>query len=531
MKVSSLTVENHSRIADCTVDVRENLILVGPNGSGKSSLIRCLDLLLGKTMQQLYYNISNSDFENMELPFAIEARLADLNADELSFFPDEVDVSDGSLTVRLEATLDGDDLTISRYFPNGAGNCVLNSAQLKSIGWNMIPSDFSIRSLNSGRRTIVDDYLKEIDASGDESKLSDAVSSLCKAIDDSVAFKGALNSLASRLDPALDGGVKADDLRFIPGAAIDGNLLSDVRLQIEGKAGAMREVTEQSDGTKALIAFVVFDLLNPGGIIAIDEPETHLHPSAQRNLIHILQKAGRQLVIATHSGVVAGEFNPDNIVVTRDGSTPTQPKKGFLQDDLKVLARWWISSRIELLTAKHIIAVEGQSDRMVLEKVSELIGYRLERDGWEILETGGCGEMPHVSKIFGLDGFRVCVSILIDQDAEEKTANALGVTKGNLVSKSVYVSRADLEDEYVRAIGADKLWNALSKSSLFTTNILSNCNIANGATIPSETELAAFCRIKKYKVSSAVVACNLLDSVSAKKVSSIIEVLDDVLLS
>ncbi|WP_227976809.1 AAA family ATPase [Bifidobacterium breve] len=51
MKISSVIVRNHSRLIDCTLDVRENLILVGPNGSGKSSLIRCLDLLLGKTMQ------------------------------------------------------------------------------------------------------------------------------------------------------------------------------------------------------------------------------------------------------------------------------------------------------------------------------------------------------------------------------------------------------------------------------------------------------------------------------------------------
>ena len=66
MKISSVIVRNYSRLIDCTLDVRENLILVGPNGSGKSSLIRCLDLLLGKTMQQLYYSISSSDFKDTE---------------------------------------------------------------------------------------------------------------------------------------------------------------------------------------------------------------------------------------------------------------------------------------------------------------------------------------------------------------------------------------------------------------------------------------------------------------------------------
>lgn len=527
MKISSVIVRNHSRLIDCTLDVRENLILVGPNGSGKSSLIRCLNLLLGKTMQQLYYSISSADFRNMERPLIIEAKLTNLNENEFSFFPDEVDASDGSLTIRLEAIFDGEDLTISRYCPKGVGNGTLSSSQLKSIRWNLIPSDFSAKSLNSGRRTIVDDYLKEINASGDKTKIEEAISALCNAIDTSSAFDGALKSLALQLNPALAGGVDATDLRFIPGAAIDGNLLSDVRLQIKSRSGVVRQATEQSDGTKALIAFAVFNLLNSDGIIAIDEPETHLHPSAQRNLMRILLSMGRQLVIATHSGVVAGEFNPDNIVVTRDGLIPVQPRQGFLQGDQKALARWWISSRIELLTAKRIIAVEGQSDRMLVEKVAELTGRHLERDGIELLEAGGCKEMPHVMNIFGENGFGMQVSVLIDEDAEAYTARSLGVQVNNLASKAVYVSRIDLEDEYVSAIGAAKLWDKLGESSLFSPEVLQTCAITDDASIPDEDQLASFCRHKRNKIACAVIASETLTKDSAEKVSSVIEVLQN----
>lgn len=527
MKISSVIVRNYSRLIDCTLDVRENLILVGPNGSGKSSLIRCLDLLLGKTMQQLYYSISSSDFKDTECPLIIEAKLTNLNEDELSFFPDEVDASDGSLTIRLEAIFDGEDLTISRYCPKGVGSGTLSSSQLKSIRWSLIPSDFSAKSLNSGRKTIVDDYLKEINVSGDKTKLEEAINVLCSAIDTSSAFDGALRSLALQLNPALAGGVDATDLRFIPGAAIDGNLLSDVRLQIKSKSGVAREATEQSDGTKALIAFAVFNLLNSDGIIAIDEPETHLHPSAQRNLMRILLSMGRQLVIATHSGVVAGEFNPDNIVVTRDGLIPVQPRQGFLQGDQKALARWWIGSRIELLTAKRIIAVEGQSDRMLVEKVAELTGQHLERDGIELLEAGGCKEMPHVMSIFGENGFGMQVSVLIDEDAEAYTAKSLGVPVNDLASKAVYVSRIDLEDEYVSAIGAAKLWDKLGESSLFSPEILRTCGITNDASIPDEGQPASFCRNKKNKIACAVIASETLTKDSAEKVSSVIEVLQN----
>ena len=529
MKITSISIRNHSRISDCTLDVRDNLILVGANGSGKSSVIRCIDLVLGKTTQQLYRSIDSSDFEDETLPFVVEVKLGMLSTDELTFFPDEYDVSDKSLTVRLEAILDDEDLTIKHYFPKGADGNNLGYDKLKHIGWSMVPSDFSNTQLKSGRKTIIDDYLKGVDASGDESKLAEAIKSLSDAIDGSDAFNEALNSLANQLDPVLDGGVSASQLHFVPEAAINGDLLNNVRLQIDDKSGATREATEQSDGTKALIAFSIFNLLNSGGIIAIDEPETHLHPVAQRNLIRILKKTGRQLVVATHSGVITGEFDPDNIAVTHGGLPPVQPKPGFLagQEDQRTLASWWISNRIEVLTAKEIIAVEGPSDRMVLKRVAEMTGRVLERDGIEILEAGGCNNMLNVLKIFGIEGFGLRVNILIDEDAEVDLAKALNVKVEDLSLKSVFVSRKDLEAEYVAAIGPNELWKALGESSLFSPNVLKNCAISDGSGIPSEDELAEFCGQKKRKTSCAVVACRLLDNTSAQRVSSIIEVLQN----
>ena len=163
---------------------------------------------------------------------------------------------------------------------------------------------------------------------------------------------------------------------------------------------------------------------------------------------------------------------------------------------------------------------------MVLEEAAEKMGRHFERDGIEILEAGGCTEMQHVLDIFGENGFGLKVNILIDEDDGrnlEKLANRLEVTVDNLAEKSVFVSRKDLEDEYVSAIGADRLWSAMSDSSLFTRNMLSNCKIASGASVPNEQDLAEYCR--SNKIISAVVACGTFDKETAEKVSSVAEVL------
>lgn len=535
MKISSISIKNHSRIPDLSLDIRDHLVLVGPNGAGKSSILRCLHMLLGIKNQQLYYNITVDDFRDPKGTFCVEAKLTGLSETELSAFPDEVDAGDGdSLTIRLEAIIESeDDIAISRYCPNnGVSGKKLSASQLEQIGWTSISADSEIRNLRSGRKSIIDELLKKIDISSDEADLRAVMDSLCGVIEGSSVFGATRKDLAGRLSLAIRGGLSDKDLRFIPGAAIGDNLLSDVRLQMNSHRGGMKEVTEQSDGDKALISLAVFYLINARtDIIAIDEPEVHLHPASQRNLIKLLQNRGGQLVMATHSPVIAGMFDPDNIVVIHDEGSTAQPAVGFLDDDQRMLARWWISKQLEPLTARKILAVEGQSDRMIVEAVADSTGRHLERDGIEILETGGCGDMKAVYTLFGPRGFQIPIVMLVDEDAVHQVAELMDVSPSELAEKSVSVSHSDLEDEYISAIGAEALWNALKKSSLFSKAMLDSCSTASSDGIPTETELAQFCRKKNsrdnYKVPSAVVACGLINTNNASKIKSVERALED----
>lgn len=230
MKLCNLQITNHSRIEDLNIEVRDNLILIGSNGSGKSSLIRCLDLLLGKTTQQLYYNITPSDFANDTKPFIIQATLEELSNDERSHFPDEIDANTGRLTITLEASLDNEEIALIRYCGTRRTPTTRTSVtfkQLKAIGWSAVDANFSATQLNSGRKTIIDSYLSELDISRDAPALNSAISDLSATIDNSEAFSNTLTLLAEQLNPTIQGGISKDDLKFVPGASIDDNLLSE----------------------------------------------------------------------------------------------------------------------------------------------------------------------------------------------------------------------------------------------------------------------------------------------------------------
>jgi putative ATP-dependent endonuclease of OLD family len=138
VKLASVRFENHRRLKDATVEVRGHLVLVGPNDVGKSSVIRCLDLLLGASVAQLYARISAADFRDPLAPLVVEAVLADFTDQEKAIFADQITVDPGSgglsLTVRLEAALDQDETLDVRRTGPGDGTTAAPSLSC-SLEW------------------------------------------------------------------------------------------------------------------------------------------------------------------------------------------------------------------------------------------------------------------------------------------------------------------------------------------------------------------------------------------------------------
>ena len=534
MRVSRLCVQNYSRLADLSIEVRQHLVLVGPNDVGKSSLLRCLNLLLGASTAQLYSWLAIEDLRVPDQPLVVEAGLEEFTPDQEALFPDEITVDPvtgkKTLTIKMTATFDTNQtLAVDRMAPDGGTGRQLSREQVAGLGWQMLGAVGLSRDLRADRHSHLDEILQAVDLGAEQATFDALATQFQDALKNSTTLDGLRANLAGQLSRALPDAVAKDDLAFIPGASAENDVLNDVRLQIT-KGGQQRSLSEQSDGTRALFAIALYDMVSVGAnMVAIDEPEIHLHPTSQRSLARLLQQGDNQKFIATHSADIVGAFEPECIVAVRAGGKVVQPQANFLGADERMSVRWWVRDKLEPLTARRVAAVEGISDRIIVERCADVTDRNLDRLGCAIIETNGAGDMGPVIKIFGPNGFDIPMSLLIDADATRDTATKLGVAVAELHLHSTWVSDPDLEAEYVAALGAATVWAAIEQSTLFSANDRANCAVTGVGGTRTADDVAAFCRSSsKHKVRAALVVAPLIGPAEARAVVSIDKLLSEI---
>lgn len=529
MKLSRLKVANHQRLKDLEIEIRAHLVLVGANDVGKSSLLRVIDLTLGASVAQLYAYLSVDDLRETTEPMVVEIELTGFSADDRALFPDEIDTVTDSLTVQLRVDVDEKEtVSISRTAPRGGTGRQLSRDQLTALGWKFLTATAQTRDLRDDRRNPVDEMLATLEL-GDEREAFASVAEIFQdKLDDSELLKTLREQLAGQLSKALPQKVTTESLAFVSGAAADDDVLSDVRLQVT-KAGMPHSLSEQSDGSRALYAIALYDLMSVGAnVVGIDEPEIHLHPTSQRSLARLLRDSTNQKVIATHSPDIVGAFDVADVVVIRAGGEPVQSTLDFLSDDERTVVRWWVRDKLEPLTSARIVTVEGLSDRILVERVAELTGRSLDRLGISVIESDGSAEIQPIAKLFGPNGFRIPVSRLIDDDATDKIATALEVPEADLGQHSVHVSMKDLEDEYVSAFGATAVYEALKSCGHFSRNELGNVKATGANGDLTNADVVQFCRKSKYKIRSALAVLPLLTKDNASSITSIESLLNEI---
>jgi predicted ATP-dependent endonuclease of OLD family len=145
---------------------------------------------------------------------------------------------------------------------------------------------------------------------------------------------------------------------------------TDFNITIGGKT---LPLSQYGDGIQHLLMVAIKAAMNPRGVFLVEEPETHLHPHLQRQLLWFLaDRLKSQVFVTTHSPVFLDSKKANRILrVTNDLSSEVKvveaPMDYFeVLDDIGARAS-------DILQANVVVWVEGPSDRILIRRAVSIV--------------------------------------------------------------------------------------------------------------------------------------------------------------
>lgn len=305
-------------------------------------------------------------------------------------------------------------------------------------------------------------------------------------------------------------------------------IFSLLRAYADLKRGRLH-VSEQSADAKTPIQ---------PALILYEEAELFLHPGLQTILLRALQTlstAGDQVVYTTHSPfMVQGEVVESINLVSKSrehGTTTVEFHARLNEHEPRARGRLLQIQHVSrYVFADRVVLVEGNSDRIVLEKLARTLDpeqWDFANAGIPVLPVGGKGDLGLFSRFLRSLDIRVFVVTDVDavEDEIERLCESDGVAEAR---REVCRMVADLAgDGTVNKAAVRKLTKKGSWEEVFVALERLRAQLEEGRQ-PQESELEALSRLIEYKSESArrEVLRSPPEAIETKLASIAVELLD-----
>lgn len=182
--------------------------------------------------------------------------------------------------------------------------------------------------------------------------------------------------------------------------------------------GLLDHASGESRGVYGLgsnnVLFMACELLllgkEPDGLplLLVEEPEAHLHPQRQLQLMEFLEKATKpgeglrpvQVILTTHSPNLSSKIPIQNLVMMHRGQafSLAEDQTCLGADDYRFLSRFLDVTKAGLFFAKGLLVVEGDAEAILLPALAHRLGKDLTKHGVSVINVGGVG-LRRYSKI------------------------------------------------------------------------------------------------------------------------------------
>lgn len=259
----------------------------------------------------------------------------------------------------------------------------------------------------------------------------------------------------------------------VPGRIFD--MLSKAAVNLNATTGAKIPVGRHGEGTQSLAVLTLFNAYlqawNEGHpIVALEEPEAHLHPSAVRALWQLIEKIPGQKIISTHSGDLLSEVPSESIVrIHKEGQNIKASRLGDIAlgpDDMRKFNSHIRRDRGELLFSRCWILGEGETEGTLIPEVARILGKNLEQAGIRVVTYQSGISLETGLKV--ANGMGIHWVVLTDND-QQGGSNARTVHRqlnGRTESEVLFMMNESNIEEYLCCNGFQDVYKNLLSEQL-----------------------------------------------------------------
>lgn len=581
IRIEEVRVRNFRSLKNINIKLDALTVLVGENNSGKTSFLDALMVAIGVSR----HNITEEDIflapeekrcpKERKVTIDILIHPIDKNGKVLDRFPEE---SNWLFTWHGGISYDNEDnefvgIRTLVYWDKDKGDYVIEKGFLKD--WQSNPDNLELSTTKGtvtfqqiepialyymdAKRDLQDELrnkgsfwnklVSDIGVEESEVKpIEEMLDDINRKIIASSEKLAHIHTHLNNIEQTISCGKGSISITALPPNLRDLKNSMDVNFSTAGAQSF--PLTRHGMGTRCLAALMVFQAYTTWrqkkmgdnslhSMLALEEPEAHLHPQAQRALFKQITGIPGQRIVSTHSPYIAGQANILEFRHFKKRGAETIIKQlnvaNLETDDVNKINRRVMNTRGEILFARALILFEGETEEIALPiYAKQYWGIDSQALGISFVSVGGYGGYVPFLKL--ADSFDIPWYIFSDGEKDVIERRDRSLARLNLSDTTnkiftlpdnnkyeTYIVNDDYIDIIVDAVSIEIANEKNSRPDYVKKAILKNKDV--------KAEILRILMANKTRYASAVATAIVEKSNSDKKVPPLINELFEQLSS